>query len=122
MKSERPKARQGTLLVRPAQSAVADNVRDQNRRQLPSLAHCVPRRSHLSTIFKLELPNSIGVFQGVRGVKATNEGTRRVGFIAPHAVEERPLLGVFLPFRCRNRNFRSGEDPMGAIGGQGGYP
>src|SRR6266481_4815429 len=35
--TESPQARQGAVLVRPGESAVTDNVGDQNRRELPGL-------------------------------------------------------------------------------------
>ena len=37
--AERPKPRQGTILVRSGEPAVADHVRDQNRRDFPRLVH-----------------------------------------------------------------------------------
>ena len=43
--AERPEPRQNAILVRPGEPAVADNIRDQNRRDLPGLAHGAPSGS-----------------------------------------------------------------------------
>ncbi len=37
--AERPEARQYAVLVGAGETAIADNVRDQNRRELPGLVH-----------------------------------------------------------------------------------
>jgi hypothetical protein len=37
-----PDARQRAVLVKAREPAVADNIRDQDRRELPGLAHCAP--------------------------------------------------------------------------------
>ena len=37
--AERPKARQRPVLVRAGEPAIADDIRDQDRRELPGLAH-----------------------------------------------------------------------------------
>jgi hypothetical protein len=37
--AQRPEPRQNTILVRSRQPAVADDIRDQNRRDFPGLAH-----------------------------------------------------------------------------------
>jgi hypothetical protein len=41
--SERPKARQRSVLVGPGEPRVADHIGDQDRRQLPGLAHGASR-------------------------------------------------------------------------------
>ena len=38
-----PEPRQRAILVRAREPAVADNISDQDRRDLPGLGHCVPR-------------------------------------------------------------------------------
>ncbi len=50
--SQPPKARQRAILVGAGEPAVADNIGDQNRRELPGLAHpsgtlaiCMPART-----------------------------------------------------------------------------
>src|SRR5208337_4784179 len=40
--AQRPESRQNAILVRSREPAVADNVRDQNRRDLPGLADGAP--------------------------------------------------------------------------------
>jgi hypothetical protein len=40
--AQTPEPRQGAILVRSREPAVADDIRDQNRRDLPGLAHRAP--------------------------------------------------------------------------------
>ena len=40
--AQAPQTRERSLLVGAGEPAVADDVRDQDRRELPGLAHCVP--------------------------------------------------------------------------------
>jgi hypothetical protein len=40
--AQRPEPRECSLLVDAGQPAVADDIGDQNRRELPGLAHCGP--------------------------------------------------------------------------------
>ena len=40
--AEGPEARQNAILVRPREPAIADNIRNQYRRNLPGLAHGAP--------------------------------------------------------------------------------
>ena len=42
--SQPPEPRQGAILVRPREPAVADNIRDQNRRDFPGSRHRAPLR------------------------------------------------------------------------------
>jgi hypothetical protein len=46
--AERPEPRQNAILVRSREPAIADNVRNQNRRNLPGLAHGAPSGWRLS--------------------------------------------------------------------------
>ena len=40
--AQRPEPRQDAILVRAREPAVTDNIRNQNRRNLPGLAHGAP--------------------------------------------------------------------------------
>jgi hypothetical protein len=40
--AKRPQARKDTILVRAREPAISDDVRDQDRRELPGFAHCAP--------------------------------------------------------------------------------
>jgi hypothetical protein len=40
--AKRSQPRKDTILVRAGEPAISDNVRDQDRRELSGLAHCVP--------------------------------------------------------------------------------
>src|ERR1700729_1468855 len=42
--AERPEPRQNSIFVRAGESAIADDIRDQNRRNLPSFGHGAPSR------------------------------------------------------------------------------
>jgi hypothetical protein len=42
--AEPPEPRQGAILVRSREPAVADDIRDQDRRNFPGLAHGAPSR------------------------------------------------------------------------------
>jgi hypothetical protein len=44
--AQRPESRQDAILVRSREPAVADDIRDQNRRDLPGLAHGAPSGRH----------------------------------------------------------------------------
>jgi hypothetical protein len=46
--AERPEPRQNAILVRSREPAIADNIRNQNRRNLPGLAHGAPSGWRLS--------------------------------------------------------------------------
>ena len=43
--AQRPEPRQNAILVRSREPAIADNIRNQNRRNLPGLAHGAPPAS-----------------------------------------------------------------------------
>ena len=44
--AQRPKSRQGAILVCPREPGVADDIRDQNRCNFPGLAHGAPSGHH----------------------------------------------------------------------------
>src|ERR1700722_7567609 len=46
--AERPEARQNAILVRSRKPAIADDIRNENRRNLPGLAHGAPSGRRLS--------------------------------------------------------------------------
>ena len=56
--AQRPQPRQNAILVRAREPAIADHVRDQDRRNLPGLAHGAPsgrRAAYHKTVKALHL-------------------------------------------------------------------
>ena len=44
--AQRPQSRQGSIFVSAGEPAIADHIRDQNRRNLPGFAHGAPSGHH----------------------------------------------------------------------------
>ena len=44
--AQRAQSRQGSIFVRASEPAIADHIRDQNRRNLPGFAHGAPSGHH----------------------------------------------------------------------------
>jgi hypothetical protein len=74
--AQRPKPRQNAILVRSREPAIADDIRDQNRRNFPGLAHGAPSGSVRPRLHRLCMP------------RRPASGTR-----TPSALTDEPAVG-----------------------------